>query len=928
MPDWRPELRRRLSGLRVEAGREIEIIEELVAHLDDRYDDLRADGVSQDDAMRTTLAELSEQLRLEHALEPLRQAHTTPPPVMGAPFSPGRWSGPFADMPRDLHYAVRMLLGSPGFSTMAILTLGLGIGVTTAVFSLVNATLLARLPVAHVEELFYVGNGRTASSVFSYPGYVDLRDHNDVFSELIAWGGITVSLNAASQTDTASGVIVSGNYFQALGVTAALGRVLTPNDDVTPGAAPVVMISHGFWQRRFGGRPDIVGLPVVLNGQPFTVVGVTPPDFHGVQLGALRDIFVPAMMQAVVRPPRAGYSGEMNPDLLRTRGNQWLSVVGRLEPAVTSEQARASLNTLQLSLDPTDRPRPPDPNQRISVAPVAAGPPGQRDQLRAVATLLSAVVGGVLLIACANVANLLLSRAVARRREIAVRLAIGAGRWRLIRQLLTESALIALGGGMLGVALAYGIVQAFRAWPPPLGALPLSVDFALDARVLAFTLVVSLATGMVFGLLPALRAVRPELVPALKDESFVPDGPFRRFSLKNALVVAQIAISLALLIGSALFVRSLAETQRIDSGYAVERLLTFDLPVQLLRYKRAQSTDFYRRAIEAAEGLPGVASAAASRVAVLSGGSRVENLFIEGRGGSGGRFLSEGGGVTVGDETTYANVVTPRYFATMGMTLQQGRDFGGEDVDSGALTVIINNTFANRHFAGGPTLGRRLSFDGPTGPWHVIVGVVSDSKYASLSEAPTTVAYVPLSQRHETGMTLYVRTSVDPAALAGRLRQAVQTIEPNLPLGDVRPMTYVVGTSLYLARIAAVLIGGLGGLALVLASIGLYGVLAFAVSRRTREIGIRSALGADQSSLFWLVVTDGMVLVGAGVVVGVTLALAGTSLIERFLVGVRPTDATTYAVVVTVLMLVAIVACALPARRATQVDPLVALRQQ
>jgi macrolide transport system ATP-binding/permease protein len=929
MPDWKPEVRRQLTGLRLDAAREAEIVDEVAAHLDEEYEELRANGVSDEDAVRLTLAELSDHELLRREMAPLRQARQPDPITPGAAVPPPLgWTAWLGDLQRDVRYAWRMLARTPGFTAVAVVTLGLGIGVTSAVFSLVNATLLARLPVADVDRLVYVGNGGSGSSTFSYPGYVDLRDRNEVFSSLMAWGWITASLNADNQTGTVDGVIATGNYFETLGVTTALGRPLTPQDDRTPGGHPVVVISHGLWQRRFGGRTDIVGQSMLMNGHAFTIVGVTSPEFGGPAVGLRQDIFVPMMMQAVMRPPRAGYSGERNPDLLRNRGNSWLFAIGRLKPGATREQAQASLSALQMNLDPPER-RPSDLNRRISLEPVASGLPGQRAQMVSVATLLSAVVAGVLLIACANVANLLLSRAVARRREIAVRLAIGAGRWRLVRQLLTESVLLALAGGVLGVLIAYAIVEAFGAWPPPAGALPLTLEFSLDTRVLFFALAISCVTGLAFGLAPALRTARPELVPSLKDESFVPDEHARRFNLKNALIVLQVAISLALLIGSGLFLRSLNEAQRIDTGYAVSQLLTLNLPVNLLRYTRTQSREFYRRAIEEAEALPGVEAAAVARVAVLTGGGRTTSLHIEGREGSDTDFTSEGRGTSASaNDAVNANVVSPRYFATMGLTMREGRDFGVEDVDESMPTIVVNETFVRRHLTEGRPLGKRVSVNGPRGTWRTIVGVVSDGKYSYINEPPIPIVYVPLSQNHETGVTLYIRTANDPASSAAGLVRAIQALEPNLPLGQAQPMSQVLGVSLYLARMAALFIGVLGILALTLASIGLYGVLAFAVSRRTREIGIRSALGAGTSSLFRLVVFEGMGLVGVGIALGLAMAWASSGVIASFLVGVHPTEPTTYVAVAALLAIVAAVACAVPAWRATQVDPLIALRQQ
>lgn len=931
--DWQAFVRSRLESM--PGAFAPAIVDELADHLDDLYQEARRAGRSHDKALAVAQQALDDESgRLARDLVAARHP---PGELLDARWGDlatdpssrtSRWAIMLDDFRRDVLYAVRLLLRTPTFAAVAAVTLALGIGANTAIFSLVNATLLARLPVANLDRLVYVGNGPSPLAVFSYPGYTDLRDRQEVFDDTITWGGITASLNADGQTDTVSGAIVSGNYFELLGVTAARGRLLSRDDDQMPGGHPVVVLGHGLWQGRFGGRSDIVGLQIVLNGHPFTVVGITPRDFAGVQVGVRRDVYVPMMMQAVVRPPRAGFSGEMNPDLLTVRGNQWLSVLGRLEAGVTREQAQASLSALQMALDPPERPKPENPNRRIALAAVADGPPQDRESLVSVARLLVAVVLAVLLIACANVANLLLSRAAARRREIAMRLAVGASRARLVRQLLTESVVLSLLGGLLGVLLAYGIVRAFRAWPPPPGALPLTVDFTVDGRVLLFTLVLSIVTGLVFGLVPALRASRPELAPTLKDESFVPDEHARRWNLKNALVVAQVTLSLALLVGSGLFVRSLLEAQRLESGYPVERLMTIELPVNLLRYTRAQGRDFYDRAIERAAALPGVESAAVARVAVLTGMSRVVSLHIDGRQGSDDQFTSDGRSQMPSEQDSlYANVVSTGYFATLGLAAREGRTFGAEDGEGAERVAIVNHTFVRRHFADDRWEGQRLSVNGPKGPWRTIVGVVADAKYASVSETATPIVYLPLSQNHETGMTLYVRSSLPPEAIAGTVRREIQALEPNLPLGEARAMAATVETSLYTARMGAFLISVLGALALVLASIGLYGVLSFLVSRRTREIGIRRALGADAASVFTLVVREGLVLVGIGIALGVLMARSASGLVRSFLVGVGPTDVLTYAAAATLLVAVGAVACALPAWRAAQVDPAAAIRQ-
>lgn len=436
----------------------------------------------------------------------------------------------------------------------------------------------------------------------------------------------------------------------------------------------------------------------------------------------------------------------MNPDLLRVRTNQWLFALGRLRPGVTREGAQSALVTLQLGLDPPDRPRPRNPAERITLAPVSAGPPEAREPLLSVATLLAIVVGTVLLIACANVSNLLLLRAATRGREIGIRLAVGAGRDQIVRQMLTESVLLALLGGLLGTLLAYGLMQLFLAWPPPAGALPLVVEPSLGGRVLLFALLLSLGTGVIFGLLPALHTARTTLVPLLTDDAVLPVSRSRRLTVRNALMVAQVTLSLALLVVADLFFRSLQEARHIDPGYAVDRLLRLDLPLNLLRYTRAQGSDFYRRGIERVEAIPGVQSVAVARVPVLTGTARSSSLHIEGRAGANTAFTSEGTGAIGPADETLANVVSPKYFDTMGLRLTAGRDFGPEDAEGATATLIVNEAFVQRHLAGSKAICTRVSVNGPEGPWRVIVGIASDGKYRSLSEPRSPIVFLPLSQ--------------------------------------------------------------------------------------------------------------------------------------------------------------------------------------
>jgi predicted permease len=836
----------------------------------------------------------------------------------------------------DVRYGLRMMRKNPGFTIMAVLTLALGIGANAAIFSLVNATLLQQLPVKRVDQLVYIHKGNPGS-VFSYPDYVELRDRNDVLTDLIAWGGIAVSLNRNGQLDASEGAemiggaIVTGNYFDLLGVKPALGRLISHPDDQTPGGHPVVVISHGLWQRRFGGAQQIIGQQLTLNGHSFTVIGVTPAEFGGAQLGVTRDLYVPMMMQAVVRPPRGGYSGEMNPDLLKVRYNNWLYALGRLKPGVSREQAQAALTIAANQEDVPTQNTQQDPSRRrfITVSPVSEGDQGQRGQMISIAKLLLSVVAAVLLIACANVANLLLARASARRKEIAVRLALGADRGRLIRQLLTESLLLGALGGATGLMLAWWAVGALKAMSPPPGTLPINPDFTIDLRVLLFTFGLSMLAAIIFGLAPAWRASRPDLVPALKDEVSGADEQTRRFTLRNLLVVTQVSLSLVLLIAAGLFLRSLKQAQEIDPGYEVNKLLVAPLNINLLRYTRTQGREFYRQVVERVESIPGVESASLARVVVLSGLGSTRSLLIEGQSGPDDQSRSDGRG-SAGDNINVvnSNVVSLKYFATMGIRLLKGRDFSAADTENSPRVVIVNESFARRHFGNEEPLGKRISFAGTRGPWQEIIGVVSDSKYSTVGEAPTRIAYLSVQQNHETGMTLHVRTSVDPASLAAAVRREVQALEKNLPLSNISPMTEALSASLYAARMGAMLLGVFGGLALLLAAIGLYGVMSFAVSKRTRELGIRLALGAQRGEILGLVLKEGMILVGIGIAFGLTTAFLVTRLLTSFLYGISAMDAFTFTGIPLILTMVALAACYLPARRAMKVDPILALRSE
>ena len=827
---------------------------------------------------------------------------------------------------QDFRYAFRVLRASPGFAAVAVLSLALGIGANTSIFSVVNAALLRPLPVADPHQLVYVFSGTRTSpwSVASYPDFLDYRDKNDVFIDLLAYSSITVSARDDDQSDLISGSIVSGNFFDVLGLRAQLGRTFLPEEDSTPNTHPVVIISHGFWERRFGMSPNIIGQQLNLNGHAFLIIGVTPAAFNGPDVLESNDIYVPMMMQAVVRPPRAGYSGELNPDLLSKRASRWLKMIGRLKPGASFEQAQAAVAAIATGLESTY----PDSNQNriTTLFPVSKIDPDGYPQLVSVAGLLLAVVAMVLLIACANVANLLLARASARRREIAVRLALGASRFRLIRQLLTESVMISLTGGLFGLLIASWTIDLLKTTTPPDGMFAFTLDYHLDWRVLVFTFALSIATGIVFGLAPALQASRTDLVPSLKDEVSAATAGRRRLTLRNMLVVAQVALSLVLLIGAGLFLRSLNNAQGINPGFAAGKILNAQLNINLLRYTTTQGREFYRSVVERVEALPGVESATLARIVPLSGTGRTSSFLIHSQEGPTEVNRSEGTGEdpqTV--NSVNVNVIGLDYFQTLGIPLRSGRDFSGQDNEKAPLTLIVNEAFVRRHLGGQTALGQRLSFRGDKGPWSEIIGVVGDSKYRTLGEAPRPLVYLPLPQNHETGMTLHVRTSGDPKMMATAVRGEIRGLDPNLAVNLQTEQEVLVG-SLFAARMGAVLLAIFGSLALLLAGIGLYGVMSYAVLRRTREIGIRMALGAQTGNVLRLVLKDGLMLVGGGVSAGLLVAFALTRLVASFLYGVSPLDWITFVAIPVVLGGVALLASYLPARRAAKVDPIIALR--
>ncbi len=811
---------------------------------------------------------------------------------------------------QDIRYGVRMLLKQPGFALIAVVALALGVGANATIFSFVNGLVLRPIEgVTEPERLAAVYTSDYDSGIYgasSYPDYVDFRDQVDAFEGLAACEETVMSLTGVDEAERLRGAYVTGNYFDVLGVGARFGRMLQPADDVTPGAHPVVAISHSVWQRRFGGDPGIIGKTLALDGVPYTVVGVGAERFRGLRLGQPPEFWIPMMMESV---------GTLN-----KRGNRGIEITGRLKSGVTPEQAQSELTTLasrlaqsypETNLGTLERPNEPRP---VTVLRESRIEPAAQRNLWFVSLLLFAVVGLVLLIACANVANLTLARTSMRRREIAVRLALGASRWRLVQQLLTESTMLALVGGAAGLLLALWAVDLLPSFFPPEAAGGL--DLSLDWRVLAFTFSVSVLTGLLFGLAPALQASRPNLIPALKEDAGGSGYGPRRLSLRNALVVAQLALSLVLLIGAGLFLRSLRQSIAFDPGFTTQNLLLASLETRGAKLSKEQGQAFYQQALERVGGLPGVSAVSLTRNVPISGGGSRRTVEIEG-------YQPQPNEST---ELNF-NVVGSAYFKTMNIPVVAGRDFNQQDREGGPGVVIINEELARRYFPGQNAVGKRLRLDSEQRPAE-IVGVARNARYRDLREATLPFIYVPLAQEYRPGMTLLVRTTVDPAKVLPSVRSKIQSLNRDVPVYAVKTMTEHIGAALAPDQMLTVLLSVFGGTALLLAVTGIYGVMSYMVARRTHEIGIRMALGANRADILKLIVRQGMTLIIIGVALGLALAIGLMRLVASLLFNVSTTDSLTFGGISLLLAAVALVACYVPARRATKVDPLIALRYE
>jgi macrolide transport system ATP-binding/permease protein len=805
---------------------------------------------------------------------------------------------------QDLRFGARQLRGNPGFTFVAVVSLALGIGANAAIFSLISTFLLRPLPIAHPEEIFSISQGKEKDPAYSqsmsYPNYRDVRDRNQALAGMAVFRFAPMSLSHNGNNERVWGYLVSGNYFDLLGVQARLGRTFRADEDSTPNGHPVLVMSYGCWQRRFGGDPGIVGGTIKINGHDFTAIGVAPRDFAGTESVFTPEFWVPSMMQEWTES-RSG---------LEERGDgQWFAF-GRLKPGTSAAQATAQLNTVAQQLA-KESPKIND-GMTFTLTPPGLIEPNLRKAALAFSGALMLTVLLVLLLACTNLASLLLARAVQRRKEIAVRMAIGATRFRLARQLLTESLMLSVAGAAAGLAIGDMLMQVVRTSLPPTD-FALTLDLRMDWRVAVFVLALAVLSGIGFGLVPALHASRPDVVSTLKEDA---SGGRRRAFLRSALVVAQVALSFVLLMTAGLTVRSLQHAERLGPGFDVNNALTMSVDLGLQGYDETKGQNFYRQLTERVRALPGVTAAGLIRSLPLGLEVSTTSVFPDGR------------PEPRAEETpsaTYENV-SPEYFAAMGIPLVTGRDFGESDTAKAPGVAIVNETLAAEFWPGENPVGKRLR-SGNTGKTALeVVGVARNGKYFSLGETPRLVIYYPIAQVYASNAALVVRTSEDPKGAIADVRSAVRWLDPLLPVYDVKTLREHMRLALFPLHAGAIAVGSFGLLAMILAAMGIYGVMAYTVDQRRQEIGIRMALGARAVDVWKLVVRQGVVITVVGMVCGLVCAIGLSGVVASLLYGTSATDPRTFVLISGLLAAVALAACFLPARRATEVDPVTVMR--
>jgi predicted permease len=809
---------------------------------------------------------------------------------------------------QDVRYSLRIIRKTPGFALVAILTLALGIGANTTIFSWINSTLLNPIPgLASPREVvaLSLGQGADVPFPFTYPDLEALRDGQKSFAGITACGGAPMSITGKGKPERVWGMVASANYFDVLGVRPILGRGFLPAEDQKQDGAPVAVISFRLWKTHFGGRRNILGQTIELNQHPFTIVGVTPPVFQGSQTGLRSEIWIPIMMEDQVMPQG---------DLIHDHHYFWLFVLGRLKPGVGPERAQVEM-TLLLKREAKNYPEEHRGHDSVSLYPLWRSPFGANQFLSMLLPMLMCISGLVLLLACANVANLMLVRSMARRREIAIRISLGASRWRLVRQLLVESMILALAGGAIALVITFWTAGTFMKFIPATD-FPISLSIRADRMVLLATLIISILTGVIFGVLPALRASSEAPIAVLKDDSGSASSGQRRARLASGLVVAQISLSLLLLICAGLFIRSFMSAQRINPGFNPHNILIASYDLFTAGYSQEGGTEFDRQLVAKLETLPGVRSVALS--------SRVPLGF-----GGGSTSVKPEGYVPQANESmeTQVALITPNYFQTMEIPIVRGRDFTQQDSVSTERVVIVNETFVNRYWPHQEAIGKRLNSD-LTHEWFTVVGLARDTKVNGLNENPTPFVYLPLYQVYRSTMIINARVNGDPLSAAKIVERTLQDLNPDVVVFDLTSLELREQVASFGQRVAGTFVGAFGLLALVLAAVGIYGVTAYTTRQRTHEIGIRMALGASKQDVLRLVLGQGFRLALAGVALGLAVSALLTRFLGSMLLGVTTTDALTFSCVAVLLSAVALFACFIPARRAMRVDPMVALRYE
>ena len=809
---------------------------------------------------------------------------------------------------QDVRYSLRMIAKAPGYAAIAVLTLALGIGANTTIFSWINSTLLNPIPgLASPNEVVALSLGRGTDNPFpfTYPDFESMRDGQQSFVGITAANIAPMSLTGKGKPERVWGMVASANYFDLLGVRPILGRGFLPEEDTKPGGAPVAVISYRFWQTHFGANPDVVGQTLEINQHPYTIVGVAPAVFQGSQTGLRSEIWIPIMMEEQLMPQG---------DLLHDHHYFWLTALGRLKPGVRPEQAQEEM-TLRLKREAKNYPEEHKGHDSVSVYPLWRNPFGANQFLSTLLPMLMTIAGLVLLLACANVANLMLVRSVARRREIAIRLSLGANRWRLVRQLLVESLILALAGGLVAFAITFWTAGTFMKFIPKTD-FPISLGMRVDHTVLLATMVISVLTGVIFGILPALRASGEAPIAVLKEDTGSASGGMRKARLASALVVAQISLSLLLLICAGLFIRSFMSAQQINPGFNPHNVLIATYDLFTGGYSEASGVEFDRQLVAKLEAQPGIQSVALS--------SRVPLGF-----GGGSTAVNPEGYVSQANESmeTQVAIVTPNYFQTLQIPLVKGRDFTPQDTKSSQRVVIVSETFVNRYWPNQEALGKQLNSD-LTHEWFTVVGVARDSKVNGLNEKPTPFLYLPQYQVYRATMIVLARTNGDPLAAGKTVEKTIHELNADLVVFDITSLDLREQIASFGQRVAGTFVGAFGLLALVLAAVGIYGVTSYTTRQRTHEIGIRMTLGASKRDVLRLVLGHGLRLTLIGVALGLAASFALTRFLTSLLLGVTSTDALTFSSVALLLCAVALFACFIPARRAMRVDPMVALRYE